>query len=367
MLITRIEPIRIAVPFDHGGPTPMRSSGPWTSMDALLVRVDTDAGISGWGEAFGFAASPVTEAALNHVLAPLCIGKDPEQLSDLIAMLRRSTVNMGTSGPVRYALSGIEIALWDIAGKIEQQPLHALLGGAKRTKVPAYASFLPYHDVALVERNVDEARRRGYRHIKLHERTVDTVAAARRVGGADLTLMVDTNCAWPLPEAVEMARKFEPFDLAWLEEPIYPPDDFAALASLRAQTSVPIAFGENIGNVAEARRAFAHGACDIVQPSAIKIGGVSEMLATVHAAEAAGVRAYPHSPFFGPAIVATLHVLATLEATRWCERFYCELEGYVLGDAVAAVDGMMAVPQGPGLGIKIDETLVARYRVSGGG
>jgi D-galactarolactone cycloisomerase len=264
VLITGIEAIRIAVPFEHGGPKPMRSSGPWTSMDALLVRVDTDAGISGWGEAFGFAVSPITQAAVQHVLAPLCIGKDPELMGDLMAMLRRSTVNMGTSGPVRFALSGIELALWDIAGKIKQQPLHALLGGAKRSHVPAYASFLPYHDVALVERNVDEARNRGYRHIKLHERTVDTVAAARRVGGTDLTLMVDTNCAWSLPDAVEMARRFEPFDLTWLEEPIYPPDDFAALASLRAQTSVPIACGENIGNVAEARRAFAQGACDIV-------------------------------------------------------------------------------------------------------
>src|SRR6202041_2153931 len=115
-----------------------------------------------------------------------------------------------------------------------------------------------------------------------------------RVGGADLTLMVDTNCAWSLAEAVDMAHKFEPLDLAWLEEPIYPPDDFAALASLRAQTSVPIAFGENIGNVGEAKRAFAAGACDIVQPSAIKIGGVGEMLETIGAAEAAGVRAFPH-------------------------------------------------------------------------
>src|ERR1700722_3131297 len=244
-----MEAIRIAVPFEHGGPKPMRSSGPWESMDALLVRIDTDAGITGWGEAFGFAASPITQAALGHVFAPLCIGKDPAMMSDLMAPLPRCTVNMGTSGPVRYALSGIELALWDIAGKVAQQPLHALLGGAKRSQIPAYASFLPYHDVALVERNVDEARTRGYKHIKLHERTVDTVAAARRAGGADLTLMVDTNCAWSLADAVEMAHKFEPFELAWLEEPIYPPDDFAALASLRAQTSVPIAFGENIGNV----------------------------------------------------------------------------------------------------------------------
>jgi len=342
----------------------MRSSGPWTSMDALLVRIDTDAGISGWGEAFGFAASPVTQAALEHVFAPLCIGKDPEAMNELLASLRRSTVNIGTSGPVRYAFSGIEIALWDIAGKIKQQPLHALLGGAKRAHVPAYASFLPYHDVGLVERNVVEARTRGYKHIKLHEKTVETIAAARRTGGADLTLMVDTNCAWPLNEAVEMARKMEPFDVAWLEEPIYPPDDFVSLASLRAQTSVPIAFGENVGNVGEAKRAFAQGACDIIQPSAIKIGGVGEMLETIRAAEAAGVRAFPHSPFFGPAIIATLHVLATLEPERWCERFYCELESYIVGDAVKVSDGMMTVPQGAGLGITIDQALVARYRIS---
>ncbi len=364
MRITHVEPILIAVPYEHGGPKPKRTIGFWDHMESLLVRVDTDAGISGWGEAFGFGVSRVTHAAITHVLAPLCIGGDPEQLAELVAMLRKSSQNMGRSGPVRYGLSGIELALWDIVGKSRQQPLHELLGGAKRSSIPTYASFLPYHDAELVERNVVASLERGYRHIKLHEHTVEPVAAARRAGGKQLTLMLDTNCAWTPAEAVGAARQLEPLDLAWLEEPIYPPDDFEALAALRRQTSIPVAIGENLSSAAETRRALALGACDIVQPDAIKIGGVGEMLEAIAFTTAAGAQAYPHSPFFGPAIVATLHVIATLEQPAWCERFYCDLEAYVAGEAVAVADGFMQVPQAPGLGMEIDVALVERYRIA---
>ena len=365
IVITHVEPIVITIPFEHGGPKPMRLDGPWATMDSLLVRIDTDAGITGWGEAFGFGVCAVTHAAVKHVLAKLCVGRDPEKPADIMSLLRKSTQNAGTSGPLRYGISGIEIALWDILGKIRQQPLSELLGGAKRSLVPTYASFLPYHDAALVERNVEECLQLGYRAIKLHERDAESVAASRRTGGDAFELMLDTNCAWTPAEAGEMAKKLEPFNLAWLEEPIYPPDDFEALAALRACTSIPIAIGENLGSLLEVRRATAQGAYDIVQPDAIKIGGVVEMMDAMAVATAAGLRAYPHSPFFGPAIVATLHAISTLDdETTWCERFYCDLEAYVAGEATVSVTGgMMTVPQGPGLGVTIDESVIARYRV----
>lgn len=364
MKITTVDTALIAVPFEHGGPKPKRTAGSWEKMESLLVRIDTDEGVSGWGEAFGFAVAPVTQTALTRVLAPLCIGRDAGDLPGTMAALRKATQNMGRSGPVRYALSGIDVALWDIAGKLQGKPLHALWGGAKRTEIPTYASFLPYRDVALVERNTAAALERGYRHIKLHEHAVEPVAAARRIAGEGIDLMLDTNCSWRLAEALEMARALEPYGLAWLEEPISPPDDYAALAALRRQTRIPIALGENVGSAAEAGRAAAAHALDVFQPDAIKIGGLSELREAAAVAQQFGLRVEPHSPFFGPAIVATLHVIAALDAPALCERFYCDLEAYVAGDAVVVRGGHMQVPQGSGLGLEIDEQLVERYRVA---
>jgi D-galactarolactone cycloisomerase len=364
MKITHVEPIRIAVPYAYGGPKLDRVFGPSDRMGTLLVRVDTDAGITGWGEAFGLSVSPVTHAALAHVLGPLCIGRDPEDMPALMAFLRRNTRNAGTSGPMRYALSGVEIALWDIAGKIRAQPLHALLGGAIRDRVPAYASFLYYGSAERLEPDLRAAVARGYAGIKLHEHAVELVAGARRIVGPEIGLMLDTNCAWNLTEAVQMAQRLEEHDVAWLEEPIYPPDDYAALAELRTTTTIAIAAGENVGNAAEVRRVAAAGALDILQPDAAKIGGVGEMREAIAIALAAGMRVQPHSPFFGPALIATLHVLATMNDGTSCERFYCELEASVLGHAIDVRDGSMDVPQGPGLGVTIEQRVIDEYRVA---
>jgi D-galactarolactone cycloisomerase len=289
MKIARVEPLLIAVPYEHGGPKPRRELGPWDRMETLLVRVETDAGIVGWGEAFGFAVSPVTRAALTHVVGPLCIGRDPQDVPALMAFLRKRTQNMGRSGPVRYALSGIDLALWDIAGQVAGRPLHALFGGAKKKRIPTYASFLPYGTADLVARNVAAALARGYRHVKLHEHTVETVAAARRAGGGDLALMLDTNCAWSVDEAIAAARALAGENLTWLEEPVYPPDDYDGLARLRGTVAIPIAAGENVGTAAEVKRIVEKGALDILQPDAIKIGGLSEMREAVAAALAAGL------------------------------------------------------------------------------
>lgn len=364
MKITHVEPLLISVPYEHGGPKPKRDLDRWDRMESLLVRVETDAGIVGWGEAFGFAVSPVTRAALLHVVGPLCIGRDPQDVPALMAFLRKRTQNMGRSGPVRYALSGIDLALWDIAGKVAGKPLHALFGGAKKAQIPIYASFLPYGTDDLVERNVADALERGYRHVKLHEHAVAPVAAARRAGGSDLALMLDTNCAWSVDEAIAMAQRLAEHDLTWLEEPVYPPDDYDGLARLRGTTAIPIAAGENVGTAAEVVRIADKGALDILQPDAIKIGGVSEMREASAVALARGLEVQPHSPFFGPAIVATLHVIATMDGDVLCERFFCDLEAQLMGDAIEVRGGTIAVPTGPGLGVTIDERVIGRYRVA---
>src|ERR1700681_4229969 len=122
MKITRVEPILIAVPYEHGGPKQMRPLGPWTHMETLFVRVDTDEGITGWGEAFGFAASPLTREAITRAVAPLCVGRDVADVPSFMTELGRKLHAMGRHGPVSFALSGIDIALWDIFGKAQRQP-----------------------------------------------------------------------------------------------------------------------------------------------------------------------------------------------------------------------------------------------------
>jgi L-alanine-DL-glutamate epimerase-like enolase superfamily enzyme len=364
MKITRVEPIFIAAPYEHGGPKQMRPLGPWTLMETLFVRIDTDAGITGWGEAFGFAVSALTREAIVRAVAPLCIGREFTDVPSFMADLQRKLHAMGRHGLVSYALAGIDIALWDIAGKAQGVPVHRLLGGGTRDRIPTYASLLRYGKPDLVAKYTEEAIGRGYTSIKLHEHLVETVAPGREAAGPDIAIMVDTNCAWPPDEALEMARKLKVYNLAWLEEPVDPVDDYDTMARIRRETGIAIAAGENIGHATEARQAIEMGALDIFQPSVTKIGGIVAMQKAIAVAKQHGVRVMPHSPYFGPGLIATLHVIAACLPDSMCERFYCELEATPLGDAIEARDGHMRVPQRPGLGIEIDESVIARYRVS---
>jgi D-galactarolactone cycloisomerase len=271
---------------------------------------------------------------------------------------------MGRHGPVSFALSGIDIALWDIAGKAKGVPLHRLLGGGTRDRIPTYASLLRYGKPDLVAKYTKDAISRGYTWIKLHEHLVETVAPAREAAGPDIKIMVDTNCAWPPDEALDMARKLKIYNLAWLEEPVDPVDDYDTMARIRRETGVTIAAGENIGHAGEARQALELDALDVFQPSITKIGGVIAMRKAIAVAQRHGVRVMPHSPCFGPGLIATLHVIAACLPDSMCERFYCELEATPLGEAIDAQDGHMRVPQGPGLGIHVDERIIERYRVA---
>ena len=143
MKITRVEPILIAVPYEHGGPKPMRPLGPWTHMETLFVRIDTDAGWVGWGEAFGFAASPLTREALARMVAPLCVGREVVDVPSFMTDLQRKLHAMGRHGPVSFALAGIDIALWDLVGKAQGVPLHRLLGWHKRKSLVKIGEVTP--------------------------------------------------------------------------------------------------------------------------------------------------------------------------------------------------------------------------------
>ena len=213
-------------------------------------------------------------------------------------------------------------------------------------------------------RYTEQALARGYRHIKLHEITVPEVKAARDVAGAGIPIMVDTNCPWTVREAIEMARRLTPFDLHWLEEPVWPPENLAGLAEVRSRGGIATAAGENYGTVWEFRRAAEAGAIDYAQPSVTKIGGVTEMRRVIALAETLGVQVVPHSAYFGPGLLASIHCIAAMPTETLVERFYCDFAENPLGEAIHPKNGRIAVPQGPGLGLDPDPRLIDKLRTS---
>ncbi|HSF05177.1 MAG TPA: mandelate racemase/muconate lactonizing enzyme family protein [Methylomirabilota bacterium] len=364
MKITRVDTLVLNLPMIVEGATPMLGGRPRTSIDMLLVRIDTDAGITGWGEAFGHRIYHATRAAIDTLLGPMCVGRDPGQILAINDELQRALHGVGRSGAAIYALSGIDIALWDIAGKVAGLPLYRLLGGGPRADLPAYASLLRYGTADAVAQHTDQALARGYRHIKVHEITVPEVKAARDAAGPGIPLMVDTNCPWTVAEAVEMARRLAPLDVHWLEEPVWPPENLAGLAEVRARGGLPTAAGENYGTVWEFRRAFEAGAITYAQPSVTKIGGVTEMRRVITVAEAFGVKVVPHSAYFGPGLLASIHCIAAMPTESLVERFYCDFAENPLGEAIHPRDGRIAIPQGPGLGVDPDPRLLEKLRTS---
>ncbi|MCC7274322.1 MAG: mandelate racemase/muconate lactonizing enzyme family protein [Alphaproteobacteria bacterium] len=361
MKIATVEAIALRLPFRHDGPPTGFGGRVWTTLDTLLVKVETDAGITGWGEAFGFNCIPATKAAIETQIAPLAVGLDARDIAGVARSLQRQLHNFGRNGPVTFGLSGLDIALWDIAGKAASLPLHRLLGGAGRERIPAYASVLRYGAPEAVGRVTAKAVGRGYRHIKLHEITVEATAAARSAAGPDIAIMLDTNCPWSFDEALAMARRLERFELFWLEEPLWPPENHEGLAALRERTETPIAAGENVASPMEFQSMFLAGAVDVAQPSVTKIGGVTAMREVMTLAAAHNVQLTPHAPYFGPGLLATLHLIAATPAPTLFERLYVDLDPGLFGSLTDAVDGMMRVPDAPGLGCDPDPEIIRRH------
>jgi D-galactarolactone cycloisomerase len=336
MKITSITTTLIHIPYEAGAPTKLAGQS-WSRMAILLVRVDTDEGVTGWGEGFGHAIAPATKATLDTMVAAHFIGRDPTDVESLMAEMFQRLHLFGRNGSVVYALSAIDIALWDIAGKRAGQPIHRLLGAGAPSELTAYASLLRY------------------------EIAVPQVKAARDAIGPDIALMCDTNCPWSVAKASEMAHAFKPFDLYWLEEPVWPPEDHDGLAQVR-QAGVPIAAGENAAGAHDFRHMFAVGALDFAQPSMTKIGGIGEMRKIAALAEVAGVRLVPHCAYFGPGFLASLHTSSVLAPTAPFERLYVKLEASPFGPWLDAAGGKVKVPDGPGLGCDPDMAVVERYR-----
>jgi D-galactarolactone cycloisomerase len=322
-------------------------------IETLLVRVETADGLHGWGEGFGFSLCGTTRDALERLIAPACLGAESRDIAGLMRGLQRRFHNYGRNGSVTFGLSAIDIALWDIAARRAGKPLHALLGDAARPRVAAYASLLRYGVAEQVARATAEAIRRGYTQIKLHEIDLACIAAARAAAPPEVPLMLDINCAF---DDVAAARDFcgavAGMNIRWVEEPTWPPEDFAAMATLRRECGVAISAGENLSAPVDFARLLAAGAVDVVQPSITKHGGVSAMLEVSALARAAGVAMVPHAPYFGPGLLATLHLLAALPEAEPLEIYFADLATPPFGSALLPVDGFIPVPSSPGLGLE---------------
>ena len=305
--------------------------------------------------------------AVEEMIAPQARGLEVPDAAGIPAFMEQVQRNLhlfGRYGITMFAISGLDIALWDIAAKVKGVPLHRLIGDIKRTRIPAYASLLRIGKPELIAGECRTARQLGYTAIKLHETTTPAVFAAREAIGAGIPLMVDMNCPMDGATAIAFAHSCRDAEPMFLEEPVWPPEDFATLAEVRAKGGLDIAAGENACTVHQFRQMMKAGAVSHAQPSVTKVGGITEFLKVAALADELGVKIVPHSPYFGPGLLATLQMLA-LRDDGFVEMFYmkraaCLWRGGVDVDA----NGNVGVPQGPGLGYEPDKAVMEQYRVS---
>ena len=365
MKIASIETVPIAIPHDHGGPPTGFGGSSWPTLSVLLVKVETDDGFTGWGEAFSYGCMGAVKAVVEETIAPLVIGRDSADIVRLSYDLQQGLHLFGRYGITMFGISGIDIALWDIAGKRAGLPVCQLLGGTPSAlPMPGYASLLKYGDPDLVAQHSSEAVDAGYPMLKLHETQVPEVTAARLAVGSDVPIAVDTNCPWTPREAHEMAARLAELDPFRLEEPIFPPEDFEALARLRQTSGIRLAAGENACTAFQFARMFNAGAVDFAQPSVTKVGGLTELRKVVTLAETQDVTVIPHSPYFGPGWLASLQALQAMKHPGWVERFYTKLEATLYpGFTDPDENGHFRAPDGPGLGMEPDLDVLRDYRL----
>lgn len=361
MKIVRIDTQVVEIPFQDGGKGQGITPTTWHTLENVLIRLEDEQGNVGWGEAFGYFVADATKALIDRLIAPLLLGR---QVDDIAAFNRELQLRLhlfGRYGVTMFAISGVDIALWDLAARREGLPLHRLLGQATREQVPAYASLVRYADDQVAPAICEKALGMGFTDIKLHEVTVPEIAACRRAIGHDVPLATDVNCAWSVADTREWLPALADLQLAWLEEPVFPPEDFATLASLRGQ-GVPLSAGENWCTAVQFEQALRSGAVDSVQPSVTKVGGISECLRIAGLAEQHAGVVLPHCPYFGPGLIATLHLAAVQPQVPQIEYLFVEPAGWLYPVEQLREGNRLQVPQGPGLGLDIDLQVAERFR-----
>src|SRR5258705_9319699 len=368
MLLTDSRAHHIRISYDAGLPSFRQGAWSIAALDMALVEVSTDSGLTGWGDAFSYVCPKTACTAINEMIAPQARGQQAPDAEHIPAFMENIELNLhlfGRYGITMFAISGLDIALWDLAAKVKGVPVHRLLGAAKRSRIPAYASLLRIGTPELVAGECETARRRGYTAIKLHETTAPAVFAARQAIGAGIPLMVDLNCPMDGTEATAFAHACRAAAPMFLEEPVWPPEDFATLAKVRTEGGIDIAAGENACTVHQFRQMITAGAVSYAQPSVIKVGGITEYLKVAALADERGVRLAPHSPYFGPGFLATLQLMSLRDDATFVEVVFMNRTACLWGGRIDVdANGTIPVPQGPGLGYEPDKGIIERYRVS---
>jgi D-galactarolactone cycloisomerase len=345
--------------------TPVRTSfGVMHDRPMLLLEVESDDGLVGWGEAWcNFPAVGAEHRArlVESVFAPMLVGAPADAPAQTFGELTARTavlaIQAGEPGPIAQCIAGIDIALWDMAAKRAREPLWRLLGG-KRADVPVYASGLnPDRPEVLAAARRDE----GYTAFKLKvgfgaERDLANLRALRRVAGEGGRLMADANQAWTPAEARDMAQRLAEFDLEWLEEPMRADTGLAQWQSLQAASPVPLAGGENMAGDAEFEAAIASGAFAVLQPDMAKWGGFTGCLPVARRILAGGRRYCPHYLGGGIGLLASAHLLAAAGGDGMLEVDANEnpLRSLACGALAAVHDGRAKLDDTPGLGIEPD-------------
>ena len=387
MKITEIESFVLSAPL--GSERFFSSQCAFPVRNSLLVRVETDAGITGWGEGGQYGPPEPVAACVRHVLGPMVLGRDPLDKGRLWHEMYSATRDYGQKGAYIEAISAIDIALWDIAGQYLGEPIHRLLGGAFRSSVAAYATGCYYRDDGAGDHRVwleelaAEARSyasAGFRMFKMKVGLLDVaqdlerVAAVRDAVGPDCALLVDANHAYHAPSAIRMGRGMERYGVRLFEEPV-PPEDRDGYREVRRSVDIPIAGGECEYTRYGFRDLIGGGCVDIVQPDVCVAGGLSEWQKIVALAESYGVPVIPHVWGSGVAVATALHALAALppfphtanpvplqnEPVVEFDRKRNPLRDDLLKRRIELADGRVPVPEGPGLGIEIDEDALYEF------
>lgn len=374
MRIESVRAIPLLVALDRAQRTGVAT---FTKLGIALVEVRSDTGLVGYGECLARYSPRIWTAIVGDLLAPLVVGADPFDTERLwMRMFRDLRSFSGHSrGMLVEAIAGVDTALWDIKGKATALPLFALLGGATRTRLDAYASSIMQRELSEMEAEAATLVERGFRAIKIKvgvgvEQDAKTVGAIRRVVGDRIDLMLDANGAYRAPEAVDLAHKVQDFRITWFEEPVVA-DDLEGYERIRAATTIPLAGGEAEFTRFGVRDLLARKVLDVIQPDVARSGGVSETRKIADLASAYHVAYAPHVGFSGVVCVAaTLHLAAVATNFLTYECIYTtnplreHLAMTAVGGPQHLVDGQIPIPTGPGLGIELDPDALRRYSVS---
>ena len=369
MKITDVRAYSLACPLEK----PWRISGlTMSEMTATVVEVEADGSLVGFGESLTRLGPGVAREVITAILKPVLIGADPLQVDVLWERMFSTMMSRGHwKGFMIEALSGVDIALWDLAGKILDQPVSTLLGGRHHEELEVYASSVMIMDT---DDMVAEARylvEQGYKNIKFKigqgvEKDIEYLRAARQAVGPDIGIMVDLNSGYSLEAALRLGAKLPELNILWLEEPV-PPQHNASYARLSESLSVPVVGGESDFTRWGFRDIIIQGKVPIIQPDIARCGGFTESRKIAALASCHGVSVAPHTGASGAVcIAAAIQFAASLSNLHIFEHMYPAnplREDLLTEPVIDCHNGLIKVPSGPGLGIEIDRDKINKYLI----